>query len=661
MTRIRMVGALLLALVLGARAEGAQLYAQSHTGSGVVHKSSWYAPEGLDGDEYAWDSFTLAASTAITEIRWRGGYAYGPGQAPVYAFTLSIYRSVAGGFQPDLGAGGRLARFNVGHHCGETPVGTFGGIPVYDYAYTLSTPFQAVGGTKYWIQIEASQGVRPLLYWPPDWGLCDASGGDGHYFRFIVGGQYQSITGDLAFSLHGSDGATVMISASVDPPGSGTVSGAGAYPVNSNAHLVAAAGAGWGFVNWTENGVQVSANPTYNFPATADRTLVAHCAPAYTISTAAYPAWAGTTSGDGVYTDGSMVTVTATPKHGWVFSEWQGMSTSASHSFPATADMMLAAMFVPAPDAATFDFDSGPAYTSLPVDLTVDGLTAHLSATGSGFSIQPISGIQIHPAGFYGNCLYPNSVFAADLLVSFSQPLIDFSILYSPQEIGCDNSATMRVTAYLDGAFVATATATVPQPGTWPTGTLSIAVAPPLTFNRVVVHYDSRPPTCQDWGPIFLADIMTVTRACEPVGITSDPSPTESCMGGTAFFATSAFGSGPFTYQWRRGGMPIDAGLNPSAATDLLVISPVIGPDAGQYDCEVTGQCGTVISGAAPLSVIPDLNIDGAINTGDLTVMLGVFGWDVGPWNVADLNGDGSVNTADLALLLGRFGQACPR
>ena len=30
-------------------------------------------------------------------------------------------------------------------------------------------------------------------------------------------------------------------------------------------------------------------------------------------------------------------------------------------------------------------------------------------------------------------------------------------------------------------------------------------------FNNVVVHYDARPPTCQDWGPIFLADNMNVT------------------------------------------------------------------------------------------------------------------------------------------------------
>ncbi len=641
-------------------APAAQVFNQPHDGSGAVHKSSWYAPDGLDGDEYAWDSFTLASSAAITEIRWRGGYAYGAGQAPVYDFDISIYRSIGAGTQPDLGAGGRLVHYTAGGNCNETSVGTFGGTPVYDYRFTLPVVFQAAAGTKYWVQIEASQGVRPLIYWPPDWGLCNATGGDNHYFRFIVGGQYQNITGDCAFSLYGSNTSTVNIAASVDPPGAGTVSGAGAYPVNSTAQLIAAANAGWGFVNWTENGNQVSTNATYTFTATVNRTLVAHFVPAYTITTAAYPPWAGTTTGDGVYNEGSTVTVTATPKHGWQFSEWQGWSTSPVYSFPATSDMVLPAMFAPAPLAATFDFDNGPVSVSLPLSYTVDGLTATLSATGSGFSVQSLGSIQIHPAGFYGICLYPNSVFAADLLVSFSQPLTDFSILYSPQELGCDNSATMRVTAYMNGSFVATATATVPQPGTWPTGTLSIAVPAPATFNSVVVHYDARPPTCQDWGPIFLADIITVTRACVPAGVAQDPAPATACLGGTAVFTVVGSGSGPFTYQWRKEGVPIDTGLNPSAATDTLVLSWLYGPDTGTYDCVVTGHCGSATSGAASLSLLPDLNIDGAINTADLVILLGQFGQSVGPWNLGDLNGDGLVNTADLTRLLGSFGVMCP-
>src|SRR3974390_234751 len=77
-----------------------------------------------------------------------------------------------------------------------------------------------------------------------------------------------------------------------------------------------------------------------------------------------------------------------------------------------------------------FDFDTAPVYTSLPISLTVGGITAQFSATGQGYSIQPANSLGFTPAGFGGYCLYPNSIYAADLLVTFSTPLTAFSILY---------------------------------------------------------------------------------------------------------------------------------------------------------------------------------------------------------------------------------------
>jgi len=158
-----------------------------------------------------------------------------------------------------------------------------------------------------------------------------------------------------------------------------------------------------------------------------------------------------------------------------------------------------------------FDFDTAPVHTSLPVDVTTGGITAYLTATGSGFSIQPANSLGFTPVGFAGLCIYPNSVFGADLLVSFSRTLTDFSILYCSQELGCDDAARMRVTAFMNGSQVGTNTATAACPNscTWPTQTLGLQVV--AGFNSVVVHYDARPPTCQDYGVIFLADNMIVT------------------------------------------------------------------------------------------------------------------------------------------------------
>jgi hypothetical protein len=113
------------------------------------------------------------------------------------------------------------------------------------------------------------------------------------------------------------------------------------------------------------------------------------------------------------------------------------------------------------------------------------------------------------PQGFAGNCIYPDGIYLSDLLIRFDQALTDFSIMYSVQELACDTSATMRVTAYLSGSLVGTNTRIASVPGTWPVDTLRCSF--PQGFDSVVVHFDSHPPTCQDWGPIFLADNMRVT------------------------------------------------------------------------------------------------------------------------------------------------------
>jgi hypothetical protein len=165
-----------------------------------------------------------------------------------------------------------------------------------------------------------------------------------------------------------------------------------------------------------------------------------------------------------------------------------------------------------------FDFDNAPRYTSLPITLTVGGVTAQFSATGQGFSIQAADTMGFTPMGFSGNCIYPNSINAADLLVGFSAKLTAFSILYAPQELACDSSARMRVTAYFNGTMVGSNT-TNAIAGTWPSETL--AIASPQEFDSVVVHYDAPPPTGGDYGTIFMADNMVITPAPPPLILTN--------------------------------------------------------------------------------------------------------------------------------------------
>ncbi|MEK6642650.1 MAG: hypothetical protein AABZ08_01985 [Planctomycetota bacterium] len=676
--------------ILTSQAAADVLYTQPPNPAGGQYKSAWYSPDGLDSDEYVWDAFTLASGSAINEVRWRGAYTNylsGVGKSPVYDFTVSFYRSIAGGSQPDVGPGGRLVRHFVGGNAGETAVGTFGGVIMYDYAFVLPAPFQAVAGTKYWVQIEAYQGLTPNYGWPPDWSIARGTGGDSSHFRRIggTGGSFASISGDCAFTLLASGAPTFTISASVSPTNTGTITGAGSYPINSTVILDATPNAGWGFVNWTENGTQVSANPQYTFTATVDRTLVANFATAYTITTLSYPTYGGTITGGGIYTSGSTVTLVATPVHGFVFSGWSDGGTTATHSFPATSDTYITAYFVSAPLSATFDFDNAPAYTTLPIDLTVNGLSAHFSAyavSGGTYAIWPYDTWGISPPGFAGLSLFPTSVFAADLIADFSETLVDFSILYCPQELGCDDSATMRATAYMDGVFVATNTTTAPFPGTYPSATLSIVA--PAGFNRVVVHYDAHPPTCQDWGPIFFADNVTVTRACSGPSISQQPTSNSTCKIGVSSFIAAAAGTLPLQHQWQ-------AELDPGIWTDVMdgnivhngvVLGLVSGVtlewmqissltqflnDRASLNlrCTVTNACGSTISNVATLTVWPtgtgDANGDGVINGRDIQVFVDyvMAGWSpTAGWCASDLDSDGWVDDTEVAgmvsLLLGQ-------
>jgi len=171
----------------------------------------------------------------------------------------------------------------------------------------------------------------------------------------------------------------------------------------------------------------------------------------------------------------------------------------------------VAAMATARAQTVTFDFDSAPQGSPLPIDLTVGGITAHLSS-GSPFynySIQRADVLGFTPVGFSGLCVYPSTVFQSDLQVSFDTQLQDISVLYAPEEYATDSSCTMRITAYAGSTLVGTATYQIPVPGTWPTGTLAFSSTQP--FDNVVIHYDSPPPTGGDYGPIFMVDNMVVT------------------------------------------------------------------------------------------------------------------------------------------------------
>ncbi|MCC6229819.1 MAG: hypothetical protein IT432_11395 [Phycisphaerales bacterium] len=521
----------LLAMIFGVfaptRVSAAVAYQQSPDPTGGQYKSSWYPPDGLDGDEYVWDNFTLASTTAITEIRWRGAYAYGLAdniEAPVIEFKVSIWPSNSSGFEPNV-AGQPLVKYWTGNRCGETYATTIGGIKHYDYSFTLPSPFQATGGVKYWVQIEASQGINGWN-WPPDWSISKGTGGNGAHFRKVTGGNYANISGDCAFTLLNSDAQTFHIAASASPANAGVIQGAGDYPVNATATLTATANSGWGFLNWTENSQQVSTNWRYSFTVTRDRTLVANFVPAFTITTDSYPLYGGTTTGGGVFNQGSSITVSATPRLGFDFVGWtvygNTVSTSNPYTFTPTASVPIVAQFVNTTRSVTFDTDSGnpppmATMTSTPFSTTKNGLTAsyHSPDGMSFFSVQSDATIlwinQHHMENQY---LFPGSVYRNDLQIDFSRSLTSVSLDFATIEMEswADVESPLQVSAYLDSTDtppVAVAQARGVYGGTtYPEGFVELNSASP--FNIITITVAANPFGTNN----FLLDNVTAIYSC---------------------------------------------------------------------------------------------------------------------------------------------------
>lgn len=134
-------GWLLILLLLGglSAARASEVYTQPHNGTGTIHLSSWWDPDGSDYDQVVWDSFELAGTQAITEIRWRGGHdpAYVYWTSPVVDFTVAIWANNGALWQPDV-IHVPLAEYQAGSTCGETPAGRFGGVALSDYHHLVA-------------------------------------------------------------------------------------------------------------------------------------------------------------------------------------------------------------------------------------------------------------------------------------------------------------------------------------------------------------------------------------------------------------------------------------------------------------------------------------------------------------------------------------------
>ena len=131
-----------------------------------------------------------------------------------------------------------------------------------------------------------------------------------------------------------------------------TTTGSNTYYQGQTCTVSATANSSYTFVNWTENGTQVSTNANYTFTVNGNRNLVANFqaqTQEYTISVSANPNNGGIVTGGGSYTQGQSCTVSATANSGYTFTNWTEngtpVSTSASYTFTVNNNRTLVANF----------------------------------------------------------------------------------------------------------------------------------------------------------------------------------------------------------------------------------------------------------------------------------------------------------------------------
>ncbi len=193
LTAIRLiVASVFLAVGRGPAHAQKQVYSQPWDGSGNLFASQNDTSSGGFGPfATAYDNFTLAATSTVTQAAWVGGYFNTASQAPISGFTLTFWSDNAG--QP----GSPLKTESIAGTANETFMADTGGSAVYSYSATLPTPFKATADTHYWLS------VVPDLSYPPQWGWATGTGGDGVSYNDFFGSRTQA-PGDLAFTLKGS-------------------------------------------------------------------------------------------------------------------------------------------------------------------------------------------------------------------------------------------------------------------------------------------------------------------------------------------------------------------------------------------------------------------------------------------------------------------------
>lgn len=151
-------------------------------------------------------------------------------------------------------------------------------------------------------------------------------------YHFILAGNRTLVAN---FKIIPASQFAVVLSS--NPAEGGTTTGSGAYAAGTSVTVTATKNNGYSFTSWTENGTVVSNSPSYTFPLSANRTLVANFAlNTYTLNVTATHGSVAKTPNQATYNSGTAVELKATPAAGYKFSSWSGDASGSTNPLVVT-------------------------------------------------------------------------------------------------------------------------------------------------------------------------------------------------------------------------------------------------------------------------------------------------------------------------------------
>ena len=261
-------------------------------------------------------TISATAATGYTFEYWRENGNYVTSQAN-YTFTVTGDRNLEARFSPQT--------YSITAHADPTEGGVVTGDGSYHYGETCT--LTATANTGY-----------TFVNWTKDGTQVSTNPS----YSFTV-----NETADYVahFSVN-----TYTVSVTANPSNGGTVTGGGTYNYGQSCSIHATANTGYTFINWTENGNQVSSQADYTFTVESNRNLVANfSSQSYIITASADPAEGGVVTGSGGYDFGDACTLTAMANTGYTFVNWTKngteVSTNPTYSFTVTESATYVAHF----------------------------------------------------------------------------------------------------------------------------------------------------------------------------------------------------------------------------------------------------------------------------------------------------------------------------